>query len=567
MDRILRVDMSILGIKEESYPEEWAALGGRALSAKILLKEVDPNCDPLGPNNKLIFAPGALSGTAAPTSGRISVGAKSPLTRGVKEANSGGQAGQKLARLGYRAVIIEGKPSDPEKRYQLKITNDGVSLSERPDLKGMRNYACAAKLAAECGKRAAFMICGPAGEALLTAATVAMTDEDNRYPTRHAARGGLGAVLGSKGLKAIVVDDEGTAARKPKDANAFRDLVTQMTKTYREGSQIYAHGTAALVSLANMMDTLPTRNRREMQFEHAGNIEGARIQESFEKRGGGMHNCMAGCIVKCSNEIHDPDGKYLTSALEFESICLMGSNCGIGDLDAIAAMDRLCDELGLDTIEVGGALAVAMDGGKLSFGDAEAAIRVLQGVDKGDEMGAAIGNGLAFTGKKYGVARVPAIKGQAIPAWEPRTLKGMGVTYCTSPMGPDHTAGLVTMPAVDPVAASKDAQVVAAICDSSGFCNFVQPSLDEMRQLFNLMYGLSMSGADIVAYGWRCLEDEWEFNRRAGFTEEDDQMPEFMTTEPVPTSGNVFDVSKEDLRRAYAPIEFRDELLLYRAGS
>lgn len=567
MDRILRVDMSTLTTKEEPYPEEWVALGGRALSVKILLREVDPKCDPLGPNNKLVFAPGCLTGTAAPTSGRVSVGAKSPLTRGIKEANSGGQAGQKLARLGYRAVIIEGKPSDPEKRYQLTITTDGASLSERPDLKGMRNYACAAKLVAECGKRAAFVICGPAGEALLTAATVAMTDEDNRYPTRHAARGGLGAVMGSKGLKVVILDDEGTTARRPKDPEAFKEFVAGMTKTYREGSQLFAHGTAALVSLANMMDTLPTRNRREMQFEHAGKIEGARILESFETRGGAMHNCMNGCIVKCANQIHGPDGKYLTSALEFETICMMGSNCVIGDLDAIATMDRLCDELGLDTIEVGGALAVAMDGGKLPFGDAEAAIRVLQGVDKGEEMGIAIGNGLAFTGKKYGVARVPAIKGQAIPAWEPRTLKGMGVTYCTSPMGPDHTAGLVTMPAADPVAASKDAQVVAAICDSSGFCNFVQPSLDEMRQLFNLMYGLNMSGPDIVAYGWHCLEDEWEFNRRAGFTEKDDQIPGFMTTEPVPTSGNVFDVSKEDLRRAYAPIEFRDELLLYRAGS
>jgi aldehyde:ferredoxin oxidoreductase len=206
-------------------------------------------------------------------------------------------------------------------------------------------------------------------------------------------------------------------------------------------------------------------------------------------------------------------------------------------------------------------------GGRLSFGDSEAAIRVLQSVDKGDEMGTAIGNGLAFTGKKYAVARVPAIKGQAIPAWEPRTLKGTGVTYCTSPMGPDHTAGLVTMPPVDAVAASKDAQLVAAICDSSGFCHFVQPSLDEIRQLFNLMYGLNMSGPDIVAYGWQCLEDEWEFNRRAGFTEQDDQIPEFMTTEPVPTSGNVFDVSKEDLRRIYDPIQFREELLLFRAGS
>ena len=567
MDRILRVNMSTLTTREEPYPDEWMALGGRALSAKIMLKEVDPKCDPLGADNKLIFAPGCLSGSAAPTSGRMSFGAKSPLTHGIKEANAGGQAGQKLMRLGYRAVIIEGKPSDPETRYQLKITKEGVTLGERPDLKGMRSYPCTAKLAAEFSKRAAFIICGPAGEALLTAATVALTDEDNRYPTRHAARGGLGAVMGSKGLKVVVVDDEGSSARKPKDPEAFKTLTTSMTKNYLAGSQLFSHGTAVVVSLGNMMDTLPTRNRREMRFEHAEKIEGARIIESFETRGGNMHNCMSGCIVKCSNEIHGPDGKYLTSALEFETIAMMGSNCAIGDLDAIATMDRLCDELGLDTIEAGGALAVAMDGGQLSFGDAEAAIRVLQSVDKGDEMGTAIGNGLAFTGKKYNVARVPAIKGQAIPAWEPRTLKATGVTYCTSAMGPDHTAGLVTMPAEDAALASRDAQLVAAICDSSGFCHFVQPSLDEIRQLFNLMYGLNMSGPDIVAYGWQCLQDEWEFNRRAGFTEKDDAMPEFMTKEPIPTSGNVFDVSAEDLRRVSSGNPFREELLMYRAGS
>jgi len=274
--------MSTLTTKEEPYPDEWAAVGGRALSAKILLKEVDPTCDPLGPSNKLIFAPGSLSGTPAPTSGRMSVGAKSPLTHGIKEANAGGQAAQKLMRLGYRAVIVEGKPSDPAKRYLLKITKEGVSLGECPDLKGLRTYASAAKLVAQSGKRAAFIICGPAGEALLTAASVALTDEDNRYPTRHAARGGLGAVMGSKGLKAVIVDDEGSTARKPKDPEAFRQLTTNMTKTYLNGSQLFARGTAVVVSLGNMMDTLPTRNRREMRFEHAEKIEGARIIESFE---------------------------------------------------------------------------------------------------------------------------------------------------------------------------------------------------------------------------------------------------------------------------------------------
>ena len=567
MDRILRVNMSTLTTTEEPFPAEWIALGGRALSAKILLKEVDPTCDPLGPANKLIFAPGCLSGSTAPTSGRISVGAKSPLTRGIKESNSGGQCGQKLARLGYRAVIVEEQPADREKRYQLTITKDGVSLTERSDLKGLRNYACAAKLAAECGKRAAFMLCGPAGEARLTGATVALTDEDNRYPTRHAARGGLGAVMGSKGLKAVIVDDEGSTARMAKDPKAFKELVGSVVKAYKGGSQMYARGTSALVPLANMVQTLPTRNRREMQFEHANAIDGARIIENFETRGGGMHNCMTGCIVQCSNVVNAPDGSYKTSALEFETLALMGSNCCISDLDAIASMDRLCDELGIDTMEAGGALAVAMDGGKLTFGDAEAVLRTLDQVDKGDELATAIANGVVFTGKKYGVARIPAVKGQGIPAWEPRTLKATGISYCTSPMGADHTAGLVAGPASDAARASQNSQIANAICDSSGFCQFMQPSVEEMRQFLNLMYGLDLSEEGIVAYGWQCLQDEWEFNRRAGFTEKDDALPEWMTTEAIPSNGAVFDVPADEIRRVYTQMEITPKLLKLRVAT
>jgi aldehyde:ferredoxin oxidoreductase len=566
MDRMLRVNMTNLTTSEEPYPAEWAALGGRALSAKILLKEVDPACDPLGPGNKLIFAPGCLAGSTAPTSGRMSVGAKSPLTHGIKEANSGGQPAQKLMRLGYRAVIVEGQPADGTKRYALKITKGGVTLSERSDLKGLRTYACAAKLAQESGKRAAFIICGPAGEARLTGASVALTDEDNRYPTRHAARGGLGAVMGSKGLKAVIVDDEGSQARMAKDQAAFKELAVAMTKAYKAGPQFFARGTSAVVPMANMMDTLPTRNRREMQFEHANAIDGARIIESFETRGGGMHNCMTGCVVACSNVVHAPDGSYKTSALEFETIALMGSNCAIGDIDAIASMDRLCDELGLDTIETGGALAVAMDGGRLSFGDAAAAIHTLEQVDKGDELSTAIANGVVFTGKKYKVARIPAVKGQGIPAWEPRTLKATGVTYCTSPMGADHTAGLVPLPVPDLARASQNAQIVNAICDSSGFCQFMQPSTEEMRQYFNLMYGLNLSQEEIVGYGWQCLQDEWEFNRRAGFADKDDAFPDWMATEAIPTNGAVFDVPVEEIRRVYQQMEITEELLQMRAS-
>lgn len=567
-DRILRVDMTNLTVREEPFPNDWLPiLGGRALSARILRNEVNPTCDPLGPENKLIFAPGCLSGSVAPTSGRMSVGAKSPLTKGIKEANAGGQPGQKLMRLGYRAVIVEGQAQDPEKRYLLSIDRNGARLEERGDLRMLRTYACAAKLAAESGKKAAFIICGPAGELRLTGASVALTDHDNRYPTRHAARGGLGAVMGSKGLKAVRVDDEGCQARPAADPKRLKELVATTTKQYREGPQLFKFGTAATVPLANMMDTFPTRNRREMRFEHADRIDGARIVENFEKRGGGMHNCMTGCIVRCSNTVHGPNGEYVTSALEFETITLMGSNCAVADLDALARLDRLCDELGLDTIETGGAFAVAMDGGQIAWGDAETMIRLLDSLDRdgGEELARAIAMGVVETGRRYNVARVPAVKGQGIPAWEPRTLKATGITYLTSPMGADHTAGLVVMPSEDLARSSQYAQVVNAICDSSGFCQFQQPTTEEMRQFFNAMYGLDLSEQDIADYGWQCLEDEWAFNRAAGLGEEDDRFPEWMKAEKIPTNGQCWDVPDEEVRRAYQRMPVTAELMQMKA--
>ena len=230
----------------------------------------------------------------------------------------------------------------------------------------------------------------------------------------------------------------------------------------------------------------------------------------------------------------------------------------------VAILDRLCDELGLDTIETGGAIAVAMEAGKLSWGDHEGAIALLERVDHDNELSADVAEGVVHTGKKHGVARIPAVKGQGVPAWEPRTLKPTGITYCTSPMGADHTAGLIVMPVPDAARASQNAQIVNAVCDSSGFCQFQQPSMEEMRQYFNAMYGLSLSPQDIVQYGWQCLEDEWAFNRKAGQT--DDQLPDWMTTEAIPTNGAVFDVPREEIERVYKLMPFEEDIMSARAS-
>jgi len=565
MDKILRVDMSELTVREEPFRQDWTFLGGRALSARIVLEEVDATCDPLGPGNKLIFAPGVLSGSIAPTSGRMSVGAKSPLTGGIKEANSGGQAGQKLMRLGYRALVVEGKAKDPTKRYLLAIKSSGVELRESPELKGLRTYACSEKLAEYYSGRAAFIICGSAGELGLHGASVAFTDEGKRHPSRHAARGGLGAVMGAKGLKAVVVDDEGTRARQAVDMAGFRAFVTQYSKDYKAGPQPLQYGTAVNVNLANMMSTFPTRNRREMQFEGAASLDGSNILQNYPVRGGKQHGCMSGCIVQCSNTVNDAEGKYVTSALEFETVALCGSNCAIADLDTVAKIDRLCDELGLDTIETGGAVGLAMDCGALPFGDADGVLALLSKVDQGDALAETLGHGVVAVAKRFNAERVPAVRGQGLPAWEPRTLNATGVTYATSAMGGDHTAGLVVVPAEDAARASQEAQLINALCDSSGFCQFQGPGIEEMRILYNALYGGSLTFEDMADIGWQCLEDEWEFNRRAGFTLDDYDLPAWLRSEAVPSNGMVFAVPKEEIQRVFQRMPISDELRVKKA--
>ncbi|MFQ5698366.1 MAG: aldehyde ferredoxin oxidoreductase C-terminal domain-containing protein [Myxococcota bacterium] len=562
-ERILRVDMTDQTVETAAFPEEWKLLGGRALSAKILLAECDPTCDPLGPDNVLVLAPGVLAGSSAPTSGRISVGCKSPLTNGIKEANSGGNPGQHLMKLGIHAIIVKGKPADPARRFGLEVSADRVELVAADEYKGLWNYPTCEKLAASHDERASFISIGPAGELGLAGASVACTDQDNRYPTRHAARGGPGAVMGSKGLKWIAIDPGRTPVRRPADRAAFNELVKSYTKAYREGPQMFKTGTSSVVPVANMLNTFPHRNRVNGQSPHAEQLDGARIVESFEQRGGGMHNCLTGCIVQCSNVIYDADGEYKTSALEFETLTLFGSNCDLESWEDVADMDRLCDDIGLDTIETGAAIAVLMDAGEMDWGDAEGMKKLLREIADGTDLGKAVGNGAAAVGRRTKHGRVPTVHGQAIPAWDPRPLKATGVTYATSPMGADHTAGLIVNPGMQPeefAYASQKAQLVNAVCDSSGFCQFVTPTLEDIRKFYGAFMGREITREEIHQQGWQCLQDEWEFNRRAGWDEKEDPMPECMKKDPIGPQQAVYDVPIEEANKARSLIEPQDDM-------
>ncbi|MCP4007190.1 MAG: aldehyde ferredoxin oxidoreductase [bacterium] len=568
-DRIIQVNMTDQSVSFEDLPEEWNLLGGRGLSAKILQRDCDPTCDPLGPENVLVLASGLLSGTAAPTSGRLSVGGKSPLTGGIKEASSGGNPSQDLNKLGFRAIIVKGSPSNSDARYGLEVDESGARVVAADHLKGLWNYATCEALAKNYEKTASFITIGPAGEAQLTGASVACTDQDGRRPSRHAGRGGLGAVMGSKGLKFVAVDRGKAKLRTPARKAEFAELSKKVSKAYLEGPQMFKTGTASVVPVANMLNTFPYKNRTEGQSPDVANLEGARINESFEKRGGSMHNCMTGCIVQCSNIVHDSEGNYKTSALEFETLTLLGANCAVASWEDVADLDRICDEVGLDTIEAGAALGVLMDAGKMEWGDAQGMKDLLSKVGKGDELADTVGNGAVAVGKRTGHHRIPVVKGQAIPAWDPRPLKATGVTYASGPMGADHTAGLIVNPGLPPeefARASQEVQLINAVCDSSGFCQFLSPTLDQIREYYGHMVGKEVSREEIADQGWQILQDEWDFNQRAGLTEADDVLPQCMKEDAIGPANAVFDVSADVIADAKVRKPIREELFATKAS-
>jgi len=560
--------MTNVRVTTEDFPARWHMFGGRGLSARILTEECTPQCEPLGPENILALVPGVLSGTAAPTSGRLSVGCKSPLTGGIKEASAGGNAAQHLVKLGYRAIIVSGQPADREKRWGLVIDTDGVRLQDATDYAGMWNYPTCKKLLANYPATASAICIGPAGELMLKAASVACTDKDKaRRPTRHAARGGPGAVMGSKCLKWIVIDPGNARVRQPADPKTFRERCRAFSKDYlATRHHFFKYGTSAGVPFANAMHTFPYRNRIAGQNPHADRLDGARIQESFEQRGGGMHSCLTGCIVRCSNVVHDKDGNYKTSALEFETLALLGSCCDINDWEQVAELDRLCDELGLDTIETGAALAVLMDSGGMDWGDADGAIALLQSITQRDESGLDICNGALHVGSKRDHHRIPHGKGQALAAWDPRPLKSVGITYSSSAMGADHTAGFVMelgQSDEEALIASQEEQIINAVCDSSGLCSFMQPTLDEIRGLYAAFHNEEVDRERIANLGWVCLTDEWAFNDAAGFTAADDDLPTCVRDEGVGPEGTLtFQVPVDVIARVKVRQPARERLFI-----
>ncbi|MDI3481429.1 MAG: aldehyde:ferredoxin oxidoreductase [Tepidanaerobacteraceae bacterium] len=564
MQKIVRVDMSTKTIKNETK-DEYKMLGGRALTSRITYDEVEPNCEPLGIKNKVIIAPGLLSGTILSSASRISIGGKSPLTNGIKEANCGGVSGTKITKCGIKAIIIEGKSCD-NNCYVLKINKDGISLIEQNNLKYLGTYETTAKLREMYGDNVGILCVGPAGERGLRAAAVASNDPFGEL--KFAARGGMGAVMGSKGLKAIVVDDEGTGPidfyNKDEFMRIAKDFNKQLAVDPRSKNN-QKFGTAGIVKAVNALGALPTKNFRFGSWEFAEELSGEKLYETVMKRGGRGKTgipCMNGCVIRCSNVYPDENGECIVSTLQYENIALLGSNLGFDNLDSVARLNREINDLGLDAIETGCALGVALEEGLGQFGDEASCMALLNEIRKNTVLGRVIGNGALITGKVLGSCRIPVAKGQGFPGYDPRALKGNGVTYAMSPMGADHTAGncFGARNQVNPLGTeeqgqlSKGLQIKITTLDCLGFCIFARgplfsnPSL--LSGMVNALWGSDFNENTIWDMGINTVKIERKFNIEAGISPAQDKLPEYVYYEKLPPMNSVFDLSEEEMKRA-----------------
>jgi aldehyde:ferredoxin oxidoreductase len=561
---ILRVNMTKGKASYEELPEKWKLIGGRGLIAKIMNREVPPDADPLGADSKLIIAVGPLAGTLAPQMGRISIGGKSPLTMGIKESNAGGPAAQKLDRLGVRAVIVEGSPVT-DSWYMLKISRDGPQLLPADEYRGMKNYELTDTLDRRFEGRPTVISIGIGGERGYKAATVALTDMLGD-PSRNAGRGGMGAVMGSKGLKAVLIDDRGAKPVSLSDRVLFRRTVKDWVNTIKRDvtcGLFATFGTPFTVASNSYQGTMPGNNYTTGRPGGFRKVTGEVMKEKLMERGGRMHACMPGCVVKCSIIYNDAEGNRMASAYEYEGVAMLGTNLGISDHDTIAELKYICDDLGIDIIEIGSSLGVAAEAGVMKMGDAASVKALLREVEQGTELGHTLADGVVATAERFKISRVPAFKGQSMPAHDARSVKGMGVTYATSPMGADHTAGLtyrIPLQKTGQVTNSLRAQVQAATCDTFGYCLNSVPGRQAsiyvlLADLMSARYGLKISRSDIFEMGKQTIRDELHFNRGAEFSRIHEPYPGFFRTEALPPTNSVFDVEDTELEQIWERLD------------
>ncbi len=565
--KYLKINLGSHLVASETLSGEAIARGGRYLVAKTLLDRGMAKLDPLSPENPLLMLAGPFAGTGFSNANRTSVGCKSPLTGGVKEANGGGTFGYALGQLGIFGLELTGK-SDAWVIIHLKADGSAAFDDATPYL-GMGNFAAAEALYQRYGKRVALALCGPVGEYGGLLAGVAFSDTDGR-PSRLAARGGVGAVMGLKKVKAIVAD----LALLPKlaEPEKFKGRLKEYTRLLRDHPVIMKFynqvGTMGMADYQNTVGGLPVRNFSAGQLSGPSEFKmgGSFINQQNRERGGkNTHACMPGCAIQCSNVYNGADGKELVSPVEYETLGLLGTNCGIAEPDQLALLNYIANDLGVDTIETGATLALLMEAGQAAWGDADWMVSALAEIAKGSEQGRLWAQGAARVGEHYGLTRIPVIKKQAVSAYDPRVAEGTGITMMVTAQGADHTAGNIPrlstreMSLEDIIEASYKAQIHSAANDSLGLCIFggsvTNAQQEFMVNTLNEALGTSLTTDFFENLGKETLRLEALFNQQAGFGRKDDRLPEFFYTESLPPTNHKARFTPEMLEALYRKIE------------
>jgi aldehyde:ferredoxin oxidoreductase len=450
-------------------------------------------------------------------------------------------------------IVISGPPGADW--TVVHISEDGIAYDPADEIVGSGVYRTAEILHERYGNHIAASIIGPGGEREYLSAGIQNLDRD-QVPSRICARGGLGAVMGSKKVKAVVFDATGGKALEPADSAILADLRKVNTRSLLDSDFVQTltkYGTAANTDITNHLGALPTRNFSSGEFSGADKISGERMYDLIVQRGGNpSHNCMTGCFIRCSNVYPDAVGRTMTSPLEYETIGLLGSNLGIDDLDAIAAMNRELNDIGLDTIEVGAAMGVAAEAELWHFGDKQMAMTLIEEIRDGTDRGRMLASGASRTAEVLGVEHIPAVKRQAMPSYDPRVLNVTGITYATSAQGADHTAGMTLrkhnagQKAGKLVEQSRAMQIENAALDALGVCLFAGAAIKRSPQmaaeLLRACLGRHFSVSVFETLGRDTLSWEHEFNLRAGFMAEDDRIPAWMVNDPLPPTRNTFEI-------------------------
>ncbi|MDJ0624450.1 MAG: aldehyde ferredoxin oxidoreductase C-terminal domain-containing protein [Desulfocapsaceae bacterium] len=565
MFSILRINTANGDSIRESHSSTEYLLGGRTLSSRLVSREVPADCEPLGKKNSLYFCNGALSGTTVSSSDRISIGGKSPLTGGIKESNAGGVVGTRMSQLGLRAISLEGAPARDAEWQIFVIGKEGVERISGEFLAGKGVYEKSELLSEKFGKKAGCITIGPAGESLLYSAGIACSDPHG-VCSRYAGRGGLGAVMASKRVIALVLKDDGEVKPEIQDQDKFKAGSRKIVKMLKENpvsSKFTKYGTAAMVDICQALKVLPTRNFTHGVMEGAEKINAQTMYDTIKERGGEgltQHACMHPCAIQCSNVYPDKDGKLLCSPVEYETMALMGSNLCLKNLDTIATMNRIANDAGVDTLDCGAAIGVAMEAGLAEFGDNDAAIQMMEEIRNLTPLGRILASGCKIAAQVLGVLHAPHVLGQGVPAYEPRGSKGMAVTYLSSPMGADHTFGFTLRDEEVPtskegkVDLSKKFQVIGSRMDAMGMCNFVRYSVrDDMGPLLDLIearYGAVLSEEEFDNMVIETLKLEHQFNSDAGIPASAHRFTETFYDERQPETGEVVDITDEETLQA-----------------